>query len=130
MFSPVVKHSSIRTFFSIMAMHDLKLEQLDVKTAFLHGELEEEIYMDQPEGFIVPGKENFVCKLKKSLYGLKQSPRQWYKRFDSFMLSHGFKKSEYDSYVYIKIVDGSPIYLLLYVDDMLIAAKSRKEIVE
>ena len=84
--------------------------------------------MDQPEGFIVPGKENYVCKLKKSLYGLKQSPRQWYKRFDSFMLLNGFKRSEYDSCVYIKIVEGSPIYLLLYVDDMLIAAKSRKEI--
>ena len=91
MFSPVVKYSSIRTFFSIVAMHDLELEQLDVKTAFLHGELEEKIYMDQPEGFIVPGKENFVCKLKKSLYGLKQSPRQLYKMFDSFMLLHGFK---------------------------------------
>ena len=61
--------------FGIIAMHDLELEQLDVKTAFLHGEPEEEIYMDQPEGFIVPGKEKFVCKLKRSLYGLKQSPR-------------------------------------------------------
>jgi hypothetical protein len=99
-----------------------------VKTAFLHGELEEEIYMDQPEGFIVPGKENYVCKLKKYLYGLKQSPRQWYKRFDSFMLSHGFKRSKYDSCVYIKYANGSPIYLLLYVDDMQVAAKSRKEI--
>uniref|UniRef100_A0ACD5VA56 Uncharacterized protein n=1 Tax=Avena sativa TaxID=4498 RepID=A0ACD5VA56_AVESA len=127
-FSPVVKHSSIRTFFSIVAMRDLELEQLDVKTAFLHGELDEEIYMDQPEGFIVPGKEDFVCKLKKSLYGLKQSPRQWYKRFDSFMISHGFERSKYDSCVYIKFVDGSPIYLLLYVDDMLIAAKGMKEI--
>ena len=126
MFSPVVKHSSIRTFFSIVAMHDFELEQLDVKTAFLHGEFEE-IYMDQPERFIVPGKENYVCKLKKSLYGLKQSPRQWYKRFDSFILLHGFKRSEYGSCVYITIVDGSPIYLLLYVDDMLIAAKSRKK---
>nr|ABA96191.1 retrotransposon protein, putative, Ty1-copia subclass [Oryza sativa Japonica Group] len=101
---------------------------IDVKTAFLHGELEEEIYMDQPEGFIVPGKEDYVCKLKRSLYGLKQSPRQWYKRFDSFMLSHGFKRSEFDSCVYIKFVNGSPIYLLLYVDDMLIAAKSKEQI--
>ena len=84
-----MKHSSIRTFFSIVAMHDLELELLDVKTAFLYGEFEEEIYMDQPEGFIVPGKNNYVCKLKKSLYSLKQSPRQWYKRFDSFMLLHG-----------------------------------------
>jgi hypothetical protein len=127
-FSPVVKHSSTRTFFGIVAMRDLELEQLDVKTAFLHGELEEEIYMDQPEGFIVPGKEDLVCNLKRSLYGLKQSPRQWYKRFDSFMLSHGFKRSEFDSCVYIKFVNGSPIYLLLYVDDMLIAAKSKKDI--
>jgi ATP-binding cassette subfamily B (MDR/TAP) protein 1 len=69
-------------------MLDLKLKQLDVKTAFLHGELEEEIYMDQPKGFIVPGKEDTICKLRRSLYGLKQSPRQWYKMFDSFMLAH------------------------------------------
>lgn len=127
-FSPVVKHSSIRTFLSVVASHDLELEQLDVKTAFLHGELEEDIYMDQPEGFTVPGKEKYVCKLKRSLYGLKQSPRQWNKRFDSFMLSHSFKRSKYDSCVYIKHVNGSPIYLLIYVDDMLIAAKSKNEI--
>jgi hypothetical protein len=99
-----------------------------VKTAFLHGDLEEEIYMDQSEGFIVPGKENCVCKLKKSLYGLKQSPRQRYKKFDFFMIANGFKRSIYDSCVYIKFVDGSPIYLLLYVDDMLIVAKSKIDI--
>ncbi|WVZ92733.1 hypothetical protein U9M48_038777 [Paspalum notatum var. saurae] len=127
-FSPVVKHSSIRALFGIIAMHNLEIEQLDVKTAFLHGDLEEKIYMDQPEGFIVPGKDNFVCKLKKSLYGLKQSPRQWYKKFDSSMIANGFKRSQYDSCVYIKFVDGSPIYLLLYVDDMLIAAKSKVDI--
>jgi hypothetical protein len=74
-FSPVVKHSSIRALLGIVAMHDLELEQLDVKTTFLHGDLEEENYMDQPKGFIEPGKEIFVCKLKMSLYGLKQSPR-------------------------------------------------------
>ena len=105
-------------------MHDFELEQLDVKTAFLHGELEEDNYMEQPEGFVIPGKEKLFCKLKKSLYGLKQSPRQWYKRFDTFMLSQGFKRSNYDSCVYLKTVNGSTIYLLLYVDDMLIAAKS------
>jgi hypothetical protein len=127
-YSPIVKHSSIRTFLSLVAMHDYELEQLDVKTAFLHGDLEEDIYMDQPEGFVVPGKEGCVFKLKKSVYGLKQSPRQWYKRFDSFMLSNGFQRSQYDSYVYLKFVNGSPTYLLLYVDDMLIAAKSMKGI--
>ncbi|KAG8473450.1 hypothetical protein CXB51_035780 [Gossypium anomalum] len=80
---PSVKHNSIRALLGIVAMHDLELEQLDVKTAFLHGELEEDIYMQQPEGFTVSEKEDYVCLLKKSLYGLKQSPRQWYKRFDS-----------------------------------------------
>ena len=128
MFSPVVKHNSIRTFFSIVASHDLEFEQLDVNTVFLLEELEEDIYMDQPEGFIVPDKEKFVYKLKRSLYGLKQFPRQWNKKFDSFMLSHGFKRSKFDSCVYIKHVNGSPIYLLLYVDNMLIAAKSKVEI--
>lgn len=84
--------------------------------------------MDQPEGFIVPRKENIVCKLNKSLYGLKQSPRQWYKRFDTFMLSQGFKRSDYDSCVYYKSANNLSIYLLLYVDDMLIAAKDKTEI--
>jgi hypothetical protein len=109
-------------------MHGLELEQLDVKIAFLHGDLEVEIYIYQPEGFIVPGKENFVYNLKKSLYGLKQSPRQWYKKFDSFMIANGCKRSLYDSCVYIKFVVGSPIHLLLYVDDILIAAKIKIDI--
>ncbi|KAG8491187.1 hypothetical protein CXB51_014418 [Gossypium anomalum] len=101
-FSPVVNHSSIRALLGIVAMHDLELEQLDVKTAFLHEELEENIYMQQPEGFTVSEKEDYVCLLKKSIYGLKQSPRQWYKRFDSFMTSHDFKRSSFDSCVYFK----------------------------
>ncbi|KAG8474280.1 hypothetical protein CXB51_033820 [Gossypium anomalum] len=128
-FSPVVKHSSIRALLGIVAMHDLELEQLDVKTAFLHRELKEDIYMQQPEGFTVSEKEDYVCLLKKSLYSLKQSPRQWYKRFDSFMTSHDFKRSSFDSCVYFKKnSDGSFVYLLLYVDDMLIAVKDKGEI--
>ncbi|KAG8489499.1 hypothetical protein CXB51_017516 [Gossypium anomalum] len=128
-FSPVVKHSSIRALLGIVAMHDLELQQLDVKTTFLHGELEEDIYMQQPEGFTVSEKEDYVCLLKKSLYGLKQSPRQWYKRFDSFMTSHDFKRNSFDSCVYFKKnSDGFFVYLLLYVDDMLIAAKDKGEI--
>ncbi|KAG8478680.1 hypothetical protein CXB51_028518 [Gossypium anomalum] len=129
MFSPVVKHSSIRALLGIVAMHDLELEQLDVKTAFLHGELEKDIYMQQPEGFIVSEKEDYVCLLRKSLYGLKQSPSQWCKRFDSFMTSHDFKRSSLDSCIYSKKNnDGSFVYLLLYVDDMLIEAKDKGEI--
>ena len=128
-FSPVVRHTSIRVLLAMVAYQDLELEQLDVKTAFLHGELEEEIYMSQPEGFLVPGKEDHVCKLKRSLYGLKQSPRQWYKRFDSYMVELGYNRSPYDCCVYHnKLEDGSMIYLVLYVDDMLIAARSKTDI--
>ena len=127
-FSPVVKHSSIQALLRIVDFHDYELEQFDVKTAFLHGELEEDIYMQQPKGFKVSGKEDCVCLLKRSFYGLKQSPRKWYKRFDSFMISHDFKRSSFDSCVYFKRCnDESFLYLLLYVDDMLIAAKSKEE---
>ncbi|KAE9621528.1 putative RNA-directed DNA polymerase [Lupinus albus] len=69
---------------------------MDVKTAFLHGDLEEEIYMKQPEGFQVEGKEDYVCRLRKSLYGLKKAPRQWYKKFGSFMYKQGYKKAASD----------------------------------
>ncbi|RVW33033.1 Retrovirus-related Pol polyprotein from transposon TNT 1-94 [Vitis vinifera] len=128
-FSPVVKHKSIRVLLAMVSVFNLELDQLDVKTAFLHGNLEEEIYMRQPEGFVDSEKSDHVCFLKKSLYGLKQSPRQWYKRFDAFMVSHEFMRNQYDSCVYFKTLpDGSFIYLLLYVDDMLIAAKNRAEI--
>ena len=128
-FSPVVKHSSIRILLALVAQFDLELAQLDVKTAFLHGTLNEEIYMSQPEGFKVPGRENWACKLNKSLYGLKQSPRQWYKRFDSFMMTQKYTRSHFDHCVYFrKLQDGTFVYLLLYVDDMLIASKSKVEI--
>lgn len=128
-FSPVVKHTSIRIILALDAIHDLELEQMDVRTGFLHGHLEEKIYMAQPEGYEVKGKEQCVCLLKKSLYGLKQSPRQWYKQFVSFVISKGFQRSFYDSRVYYNKTDsGCFIYLLLYVDDMLIACKDKKVI--
>ncbi|GKU96422.1 hypothetical protein SLEP1_g9661 [Rubroshorea leprosula] len=120
-FSPVVKMSSIRVVLDLVASMNLELEQLDVKTAFLHGYLHEEIYMDQLEGFKEEEKEHMVCKLRKSLYGLKQAPRQWYKKFDSFMMSHGYKRINANPCVYIRSFrDGNFIILLLYVDDMLI----------
>ena len=86
-FSPVVKMCSIPVILGLETSMNLKLEQLNVKTAFLNGDLDEEIFMEQLEGFKVEGKENMVCKLKKSLYGLKQGSQQWYKKFDSFMMS-------------------------------------------
>ncbi|KAH9662850.1 hypothetical protein KPL70_019489 [Citrus sinensis] len=128
-FSPVVKHTSIRILLALVAEYELELAQLDIKTAFLHGDLEEKIYMIQPCGFRVAEKENHVCMLIKSLYGLKQSPRQWYKRFDQFIQGQKFTRSEHDHCVcFRRLPDGAFIYLLLYVDDMLIASKNRDEI--
>ena len=86
----VVKMTSIRTILSLVVVEDLHLEQLDVKMAFLHGDLEEKIYMQQPQGYEVKGKENLVCSLKESLYGMKQDPRQWYLKFDNFMTEQGY----------------------------------------
>ena len=127
-FAPVVRHTSIRILLALVAIYDLELEQLDVKTAFLHGDLDEDIYMEQPEGFVVEGKSELVCKLKKSLYGLKQSPRQWYKRFDHFMLESGFHRSIKDACVYFKRLGNDCwVYLLLYMDDMLIALRTRRK---
>ena len=123
-FSPVVKYKTIRIMLALVAQFNLELEQMDVKTAFLHGDLEETIYMEQPEGFEVHKGKDMVCLLKKSLYGLKQSPRQWYIRFDTFIIQQGFHRSMYDPCLYFR---GTSIYnseyLLLYVDDMLLVSK-------
>ncbi|GJR63815.1 ulp1 protease family, C-terminal catalytic domain-containing protein [Tanacetum coccineum] len=100
---------------------DLEVEQMDVKTAFLHGDLDKEIYMEQPEDFWVKGKEGYVCRLQKSLYGLKQAPTQWYKKFESVI----GQKTSLDHYVFFqKFGDDDFIILLLYVDDMLIVGKN------
>lgn len=100
-----------------------------MKTAFLHGVLKERVYMEQPEGYVKKGEEDKVCLLRKSLYGLKQSPREWNYRFHTFMIKQGYLRSEYDPCVYLK---GSRVedmvYLLLYVDDMLIASKQMETI--
>ena len=101
---------------------------MDVKTAFLNGELEEEIYMEQSEGFIVHSKEKKVCRLVKSLYGLNQAPKQWHAKFDQIMLVNGFKINECDKCVHIKNVMNHEVIVCLYVDDMLIMSKEIDDI--
>ena len=101
---------------------------MDVKTTFLHEDQDKEIYMHQSEGFVVPGKEHMVCKLTRSFYGLKQAPRQLYKKFDSFITKSGFCKAEKDPCCYFKKYTDSYVFLLLCVDDMLIAGSSMREI--
>ena len=99
-YSPVTKISTIRTLVALAAIHDFLIHQMDVKTAFLNGDLKEEIYMSQPEGCVVRDQENKVCKLNKSLYGLKQAPKQWYEKFNNTLLSNGYMVNHSDSCVY------------------------------
>ncbi|MCO5577570.1 hypothetical protein L7F22_031401 [Adiantum nelumboides] len=102
LFSPVVKMTTLRMLFALVATKDMELDQMDVITAFLHGDLEEEIYMQQPKGFVQKGKEYLVWKLLKSLFGLKQSSRQWYHKFDAFMRSLDYKRGNEDPCLYVK----------------------------
>jgi hypothetical protein len=95
-FSPVVKMTTLHFLLGVVALEDLELLQLDVKTTFLHGDLDEEIYMEQLQGFASPGREHLVCRLRKTLYRLKQAPRQWYRKFDDFIQSIGFFRSDED----------------------------------
>src|SRR6266498_1641314 len=123
-YSPVARLTTIRVLLSLVASHGLLVHQMDVKTAFLNGELEEEIYMDQPDGFVVNGHEGKVCKLLKSLYGLKQAPKQWHEKFDNTLTSVGFIVNEADRCVYYRYGGGEGVILCLYVDDILIFGMS------
>jgi len=91
---------------------------MDVKTTFLNGVVEEEVYLEQPLGFETCDKQTHVCKLKKALYGLKQAPRTWYRRIDSFLTGLGFTKSKADANLYYEVIDSGILILLLYVDDL------------
>ena len=95
---------------------------MDVRIAFLNGDLYEVVYITQPMGFKVDGKEHIVCKLKKSMYGLKQASRQWYLKFDKVVTAHGFKENIVDQCIYIRVIESSYIFLVWYVDDILIAS--------
>ena len=127
-YSPVTRIKSIRMVLAIAALKDLEVHQMDVKTAFLNGDLNEEIYMEQPEMFSAPGQEMKVCRLVKSLYGLKQAPKQWHEKFDNIMLSHRFKINECDKCVYVKDDEHGYVIVCLYVDDMLIVGSDDKMI--
>ena len=123
-FAPVAKFVSIRVLLSWAAIMGWEVHHMDVKTAFLHGKLEEEIYMEQPEGFAKKGEEDMVCLLVKSLYGLKQAPRAWNKKLHEQLVTLGFKRCESDHNVYLREHKKGLVYLLVYVDDMLIVADS------
>ena len=116
-FAPVVRFASIRALLAYAVQNDMLIHQMDVVTAFLNGTLEEEIYMSQPDGYIKSGEEHLVCRLKKSIYGLKQSPRCWNQAFSEYLKSIDFAQSGADPCVYIKTTNPIAI-LAVYVDDL------------
>lgn len=124
-FAPVIRHSSLRTLFALAAELGLKMRHLDVDTAFLNGELQEEVYMDQPIGFVQKDKENKVCLLRKSLYGLKQAPRAWNKKLDETLLKIGFMGTPSEPCVYTKLFGNEELVVLgVYVDDIIVFYRS------
>ena len=124
-FSPVVRFESVRFLLAIGALHQLQLHQMDVSTAFLHGELTDEVYMRQPEGFIKPGKEYLVCHLKRSIYGLKQSPHCWNHTLDNHLKEMGFKQAPCDPCLYIHSDSEGEIFVVgVYVDDIILGRRS------
>ncbi|KAM1444438.1 hypothetical protein ACFX2I_040587 [Malus domestica] len=119
-FSPVAMIKSIRILLAIAAYHDYEIWQMDMKTAFLNGYLEEELYMTQPEGFVSKSERTKVCKLQRSIYGLKQASRSWNIRFDTEIKTFSFTQNKDDNCVYQKVVGDVVVFLVLYVDDILL----------
>lgn len=120
-YSPVAKLTTLRAVLAVANFGDMHLHQLDVKTAFLNGTLKQDIYMRLPDEF---GAGDLVAKLQKSLYGLKQASREWNKRFQDFIVNLGFRQSQADSCLYIAWKDGEAVFLIIYVDDIIIASRS------
>jgi hypothetical protein len=121
-FSPVSCKDSLRIIMTLVAHYDLELHQMDVKTSFINGDLLENVYMAQPKGLAIKGKEHMGCHMRKSIYGLKQASRQWYLKFDETIRSFDFKENEEDSCIYAKFRNRKFIFLILYVDDILLTS--------
>lgn len=128
-FAPVARMDTIRILLALAAQMKWEIWHVDVKSAFLNGNLVEEIYVAQPEGFVVKGDEDKVYKLHKALYGLKQAPRAWYSRIDNYFCSQGFRRSDNDATLYVKkLLDGGSLIISLYVDDLLVTSNNQQEV--
>jgi hypothetical protein len=129
-FLSVSKKDSFKIIMALVAHYDLELHQINVKTMFLNGDLQESVYMAQPEGFTIEDKEYMGLRLKKSIYGLKQASIQWYLKFDEVVKKCGFVKNQVDNCIYIKIKGSMFIVLVLYVDDILLASSDKNLLYE
>ena len=127
-FAPVARLDTIILVLALSAQKGWKVYHLNVKSTFLNGVLQEEIYVEQLEGFIIPGQEEKVYLLKKAMYGLKQPPRGWYNNMDGHLLSQGFEKSLGESTLYVKKLDSNLVIVSLYVDDLLVTRGNKAQI--
>jgi transposase InsO family protein len=127
-FSPVLQFAALRCMLAIVAHYDLELHQMDVKTAFLNGDIDHEIYMRQPEGYVERGKEHLVCKLNKSLYGLKQAGRVWYQKIHLEFTRMGFSRLPNEPCTYVRRSNGHVVIIGLYVDDLVLISNSTEQI--
>jgi hypothetical protein len=125
-FAPVARVESIRLLLCVSCIVKFKLFQMDVKSAFLNGCLNEEVYVEQPKGFIDPSFPNYVYRLKKALYGLKQAPRAWYERLTQFLVGQGYKKGGTDKTLFVKDDNGRLMIAQIYVDDIVFGGMSNK----
>ncbi|CAL8999646.1 unnamed protein product [Prunus brigantina] len=126
-FAPVARLDTIRTLIALAAKNSWKMYQLDVKSAFMNGVLQEKVYVEQPDGFIVQGEEDKVYKLHKALYGLKQALRAWYGEIDSYPVQCGFKKSTSEATLYVKGRGTSDLVIVcIYVDDIVYTGNSQR----
>ena len=127
-FAPVVRWESVRALISMATQFNMQIHQMDVNVAFLIGILKEDIYMKQPDGFVEKGKEHLVCKLQRSIYGLKQSPRCWNEVLDEHLQSMGFQKSAADECICTGKMNGDLGLLAVYIDDIILASKKEQTI--
>ncbi|KZR97335.1 Uncharacterized protein APZ42_007857, partial [Daphnia magna] len=127
-YASVVTHDTLRMLTSIIAAEDLEAVQMDIKTAFLYGQLAEEIYMVQPEGFVAPGQENKVCRLHKCLYGLKQASRVWGEHFTDFIKQQGLNQSVADPCLFTRTNGAEKTFLVIWVDDGIVTSTDKQVI--
>jgi hypothetical protein len=129
-FAPTAKWNTIRLTLALAAQKGWKVHQMDVKSDFLNGDLQEDVYMQQPPGFEIVGQEHKVCKLIKALYGLKQAPRAWYTKMDEYLRKVGFHGSESDDTLYIRQQGSYLVILIMFVDDLLITGNNEDHIAQ
>ncbi|KAK0575318.1 hypothetical protein LWI29_037144 [Acer saccharum] len=127
-YSPVVKPVTVRLILTFAVTNGWPLRQLDVNNAFLQGSLTDDVYMEQPAGFVDASLPHHVCKLQKAIYGLRQAPRAWYNELRTFLLATGFLNSKCDASLFVRHRSGQILYLLVYVDDIIVTGSSQSQV--